>query len=242
MSFAATFITLYPDAFPGPLGVSILERARKDGLWSLNTVQLREFGLGKHRQVDETPAGGGAGLVLRPDVAAAAIDSLPVSEAPLIYPSPRGVPFSQSMAEAWAAGPGLTFFCGRFEGLDQRVIEKRNMIEVSLGDFVLAGGEVAAMAMLEATLRLIPGVAGNHASVEDESFSSGLLEYPHYTLPRTWEREGTPDVLLSGNHKAVEEWRNQQSQALTKTRRPDLWAPFRNGPNLRASETDDEHD
>ena len=242
MSFAATFITLYPEAFPGPLGVSILERARRDGLWHLETVQLREFGLGKHRQVDEAPAGGGAGLVLRPDVAAAAIDSLPESGAPLIYPSPRGQPFTQAMAERWADGPGLTFFCGRFEGLDQRVIERRNMLEVSLGDFVLAGGEVAAMAMLESTLRLIPGVAGNHASVEDESFSSGLLEYPHYTLPRTWEETGTPDVLLSGNHKAVEEWRNQQSEALTKTRRPDLWAAFRNGPNSRASETDDEHD
>jgi len=242
MSFSATFITLFPEAFPGPLGVSILDRARRNCLWTLSTVQLRDFGIGKHRQVDETPAGGGAGLVIRPDVAAAAIDSLPPNDAPLIYPSPRGIPFSQALAKEWAGGPGLTFFCGRFEGLDQRVIEKRNMLEVSLGDFVLAGGEVAAMAMLEATLRLIPGVAGNQASVEEESFSSGLLEYPHFTLPRSWEDEGTPDVLLSGNHKAVEEWRNQQSQALTKTRRPDLWAAFRNGPNLRASETDDEHD
>jgi tRNA (guanine37-N1)-methyltransferase len=146
------------------------------------------------------------------------------------------------MARDWASGSGLIFFCGRFEGLDQRVIEGRDMIEVSLGDFVLAGGEVAAMAMLEATLRLIPGVAGNQASIEDESFSHGMLEYPHYTLPRTWEDRATPDVLLSGDHKAVEGWRNQQSRALTKQRRPDLWAPFRNGPNLRASETDDEHD
>lgn len=242
MPFTATFITLYPEAFPGPLGVSILERARREGLWQLETVQLRDFGLGKHRQVDETPAGGGAGLVLRPDVAAAAIDSLPESDAPLIYPSPRGVPFSQALAQDWATGPGLTFFCGRFEGLDQRVIERRNMIEVSLGDFVLAGGEVAAMAMLEATLRLIPGVAGNQASVEEESFSAGLLEYPHYTLPRTWEGDPTPDILLSGNHKEIAKWRNQQSEALTKQRRPDLWAAFRNGPNLRASETDDEHD
>ena len=242
MTFAATFITLYPDAFPGPLGVSILERARRDELWSLETVDLRHFGLGKHRQVDEKPAGGGAGLVLRPDVAAAAIDHVGRSERPVIYPSPRGVPFSQALAAEWAQGPGLTFFCGRFEGLDQRVIEQRNMVEVSLGDFVLAGGEVAAMAMLEATLRLIPGVAGNQASVEDESFSHGLLEYPHYTLPRVWENQGTPEVLLSGDHKAVEEWRNQQSQALTKHRRPDLWAAFRNGPKLRASETDDEHD
>ncbi|MEM9572726.1 MAG: tRNA (guanosine(37)-N1)-methyltransferase TrmD [Pseudomonadota bacterium] len=242
MSFDTTFITLYPEAFPGPLGVSILERARRDGLWSLETIQLREFGLGKHHQVDEKPAGGGAGLVLRPDVAAAAIDSVAVGERPLIYPSPRGVPFTQEMAEDWARGPGMVFFCGRFEGLDQRVIEGRQMQEVSLGDFVLAGGEVAAMAMVEATLRLIPGVAGNQASVEDESFSAGLLEYPHYTLPRTWENRSTPDVLLSGNHKAVAEWRNQQSQALTKQRRPDLWAASRNGPKLRASETDDEHD
>jgi tRNA (guanine37-N1)-methyltransferase len=242
MTFAATFITLYPEAFPGPLGVSILERARAEGLWSLDTVFLREFGLGKHRQVDEKPAGGGAGLVLRPDVAAAAIDSLGPSDRPIIYPSPRGVPFSQSLAHDWSKGPGLIFFCGRFEGLDERVIESRNMIEVSLGDFILAGGEVAAMSMLEATLRLIPGVAGNQASVEDESFSNGLLEYPHFTLPRVWENHTTPDVLLSGDHKAVAEWRNQQSEALTKQRRPDLWAAFRNGPNLRASETDDEHD
>lgn len=241
MTFAATFITLYPEAFPGPLGVSIFERARRDALWQLETIQLREFGLGKHRQVDEKPAGGGAGLVLRPDVAAAAIDSVPRDERPLIYPSPRGRPFTQSMAQDWATGPGLLFFCGRFEGLDQRAIEGRDMIEVSLGDYVLAGGEVAAIAMLEATLRLIPGVAGNHASVEEESFSDGLLEYPHFTMPRTWENRGTPDVLLSGDHKAVEAWRNQQSQALTKQRRPDLWAAFPNGPNLRASETDDEH-
>lgn len=240
--FNTTFITLYPDAFPGPLGVSILDRARRDGIWSLETVQLREFGLGKHRQVDEKPAGGGAGLVLRPDVAAAAIDSLPNDDRPLIHPSPRGAPFSQTLAEDWAKASGLVFFCGRFEGLDQRVIASREMLEVSLGDFVLAGGEVAAMAMLEATLRLIPGVAGNHASVEEESFSNGLLEYPQYTLPRTWEDRPTPEVLLSGDHKAVAEWRNQQSEALTKTRRPDLWAAFRNGPNSRASETDDEHD
>ena len=172
MSFAATFITLFPEALPGTLGVSILDRARRDGIWSLETVQLRDFGLGKHRQVDETPAGGGAGLVIRPDVAAAAIDSLPMTGAPLIYPSPRGVPFSQAMAQDWARGPGLTFFCGRFEGLDQRVIDKRNMLEVSLGDFVLAGGEVAAMAMLEATLRLIPGVAGNQAWLSDTIIES----------------------------------------------------------------------
>ncbi|MEM7327094.1 MAG: tRNA (guanosine(37)-N1)-methyltransferase TrmD [Pseudomonadota bacterium] len=242
MTFAATMITLYPEAFPGPLSVSILDRAHRGGLWALETVQLRDFGLGKHRQVDEKPAGGGAGLVLRPDVAAAAIDSVPRDDRPLIYPSPRGAPFTQAMAADWAKGPGLIFFCGRFEGLDERVIEGRTMQEVSLGDFVLAGGEVAAMAMLEAVLRLIPGVAGNQASIEDESFSQGLLEYPQYTLPRSWENRTTPDVLLSGDHKAVADWRNQQSQALTKHRRPDLWAASRNGPKLRASETDDEHD
>jgi tRNA (guanine37-N1)-methyltransferase len=242
MSFRASFITLYPEAFPGPLGVSILDRAREDELWSLDLVELRDFGLGKHRQVDEKPAGGGAGLVLRPDVAAAAIDSLPKDNRPIIYPSPRGVPFSQEIAQNWASGEGIVFFCGRFEGLDERVIEARNMIEVSLGDYVLAGGEVAAMAMLEATLRLMPGVAGNHASVEDESFSGGLLEYPQYTLPRLWEGRETPSVLTSGDHKRVDEWRNQQSKALTKARRPDLWAAFPHGPELRASETDDEHD
>lgn len=245
MTFAATCITLYPEAFPGPLGVSILDRARQEGLWSLDLVQLRDFGLGKHRQVDEKPAGGGAGLVLRPDVAAAAIDSVPRDGRQLIYPSPRGVPFSQDLAQDWAQGPGVIMFCGRFEGLDERAIEGREMQEVSLGDFVLAGGEVAAMAMLEATLRLIPGVAGNQASVEDESFSHGLLEYPQYTLPRTWEGRGTPEVLTSGDHKKVAAWRNQQSEALTKGRRPDLWAAFPDAqklrPEMRASETDDEH-
>lgn len=241
MSFAASIVTLYPEAFPGPLGVSILERARREGLWSLDLVDLRAFGLGKHRQVDDTPAGGGAGLVLRPDVAAAAIDSVAIEDRPIIYPSPRGVPFGQALAQEWASGPGLVFLCGRFEGLDERVIEGRNLLEVSLGDYVLAGGEVAAMAMLEAALRLIPGVAGNSASIEEESFSSGLLEYPHYTLPRSWEGRGTPDVLTSGDHKKVEAWRKQQSEALTKARRPDLYAAFPNGPEVRASETDDEH-
>ncbi|MGB0261754.1 MAG: tRNA (guanosine(37)-N1)-methyltransferase TrmD [Henriciella sp.] len=241
MAFNASVITLYPEAFPGLLGVSIFERARRQGLWSLETINLREFGLGRHRQVDESPAGGGAGLVLRPDVAAAAIDSLGGDRRPIIYPSPRGVPFSQSMAQDWARGEGLVFFCGRFEGLDERVIEGRNLVEVSLGDFILAGGEAAAMAMLETTLRLIPGVTGNQSSVEEESFSSGLLEYPHYTLPRSWEGRNTPPVLISGDHKKIAEWRNRQSEALTKARRPDLYGAFREIPDLRASETDDEY-
>lgn len=240
MSFAASFVTLCPEAYPGPLGVSILERARQQGLWSLDTIDLRQFGLGKHKQVDDKPAGGGAGLVLRADVAAAAIDAAQPGDRPVICLSPRGQPFSQVIAQNWSEGPGLVFFCGRFEGLDERVIEARNMVEVSLGDFILAGGDVAGMAMLEAVLRLRPGVAGNEASIADESFSAGLLEYPQYTLPRSWEDRGTPDVLLSGDHKRVAEWRKQQSEALTKARRPDLWGAFRKIPETRASETDDE--
>ena len=242
MAFDVSLITLYPDAFPGLLDVSILGRARTQGIWSLDVTDLRSFGLGKHRKVDDPPAGGGAGLVLRPDVAAAALDSVETKGRPVLYPSPRGKPFDQAMAAKFAAGPGLICFCGRFEGLDQRVIEQRDMIEVSLGDFVLAGGEAAAQAMIEATLRLLPGVAGNEASIEDESFSNGLLEYPQYTMPRTWEDEGTPDILLSGDHARIEEWRLNRSKLLTEARRPDLWAAYLNGQDLRASETDDEHD
>ncbi|WP_300377374.1 tRNA (guanosine(37)-N1)-methyltransferase TrmD [Henriciella sp.] len=242
MAFDVSIITLFPEAFPGLLDVSILGRARKDGIWSLDVTDLRQFGLGKHRQVDETPAGGGAGLVMRPDVAAAALDAQERKGRPLVYLSPRGRPFDQAMAKDFAAGPGLVCFCGRFEGLDQRVIDKRNMIEVSIGDFVLAGGEAAAQAMIESTVRLLPGVAGNGASLEDESFSHGLLEYPQYTLPRMWENEPTPDVLLSGDHGKISEWRLNRSKLLTEARRPDLWAAYRNGQDLRASETDDEHD
>ena len=242
MSFDVSIITLYPEAFPGLLDVSILGRARRDGIWSLDIVDRRSFGIGKHRQVDETPAGGGAGLVLRPDVAAAAIDSVPLEGRPLIYLSPRGQPFSQQMAAEFATGSGLVCFCGRFEGLDERVIEQRGMIEVSLGDFVLAGGEAAAQAVAESTLRLLPGVAGNETSIQEESFSDGLLEYPQYTLPRIWENQATPDVLLSGDHKKIAQWRLNRSKLLTEARRPDLWAAYLNGQDLRASETDDEHD
>ncbi|GGB71669.1 MULTISPECIES: tRNA (guanosine(37)-N1)-methyltransferase TrmD [Henriciella] len=242
MAFDVSIITLYPEAFPGLLDVSILGRAKREGIWSLDVTDLRAFGLGKHRQVDESPAGGGAGLVLRPDVAAAAIDSLDVADRPVIYLSPRGKPFTQALARELASGPGMVCFCGRFEGLDERVIEKRNMIEISLGDFVLAGGEAAAQAVVEATVRLLPGVAGNQASLEDESFSNGLLEYPQYTLPREWEGETTPEVLLSGDHKKIDEWRLNRSKLLTEARRADLWAAYLNGQRIRASETDDEHD
>lgn len=240
--FKATLITLVPDAFPGPLGVSILERAREKGLWALETVDLREFGVGKHRNVDDTPAGGGAGMVLRPDVAAAAIDSVALQGRPLVYLSPRGKVFDQKKAHEWAVGPGVVFFCGRFEGLDERVIDARDMEEVSLGDFILAGGEVAAMAFIEATVRLLPGVAGNEASLTEESFEQGLLEHPHFTMPREWEGRPTPDVLLSGDHKRIEEWRRSSAKALTKHRRPDLYAAYSKTPEFQPPENGDEHD
>jgi len=184
--FKASFITLFPEAFPGPLGVSILERARREGIWDYETVQLRDFGLGKHQNVDAPPAGGGAGMVLRPDVTAAALDSIDTDGKPLIYLSPRGEPFSQKLARDLAGGPGMVMMCGRFEGLDERVIRARGLREVSIGDFVLAGGEVAAMAMTEAVVRLLPGVAGNQASLEEESFETGLLEHDQYTLILCW--------------------------------------------------------
>ena len=220
MSFSASVITLFPEAFPGPLGVSLLGKARAEGVWSLETVQLRDFGDGKHKKVDDTPAGGGPGLVLRPDVAAAAIDSLDLAGRPLLYPSPRGTPFTQAMAQRFAAGPGLIVFCGRFEGLDQRVIEARGMEEVCVGDAVLMGGEAAALVILEATLRLLPGVLGNAASAESESFSAGLLEHPQYTKPRVWEGREIPDVLLSGDHGAVARWQEDEAKARTKAVRP----------------------
>jgi len=227
--FTATALTLLPDAFPGPLGVSILERARTEGIWSLDTVDLRAFGEGKHRQVDDTPAGGGAGMVMRADIAAAAIDSVPRDDRPLIFLSPRGAPFTQAKARELASGPGLICFCGRFEGLDQRVIEARQMEEISIGDYVLAGGEVAAMALIEAVVRLLPGVAGNSDSLTDESFESGLLEYPQYTRPRVWENREIPEILLSGDHKKIADWRKAESEDLTKARRSDLWAAYRKG-------------
>lgn len=235
--FKTTFITLFPEAFPGPLGVSILERAQREGKWSLETVALREFGLGKHLKVDAPPAGGGAGLVLRPDVAAAAIDSIERAQRPLIYLSPRGAPFDQAMARKFARGPGLICLCGRFEGLDERVIAARDMIEVSLGDFVLAGGDVAAMALTEAVVRLLPGVAGNSASLEQESFETGLLEHAHYTLPREWEGHKTPEILLSGDHKKIAKWQENQSLLLTKQRRSDLYAAYSKRQNSTAPES-----
>lgn len=222
MSFAATVLTLYPEAFPGALGVSLLGKALAEKRWSLDTVQIRDFGDGPHHKVDDAPAGGGAGLVMRPDVAAAAIDSIALNNRPLLFPSPRGKPFTQAMAREWAAGPGLVFFCGRFEGLDERVIEARGMTEVCVGDAVLMGGEVAAQLILEATVRLLPGVLGNELSALEESFEDGLLEHPQFTKPRIWEGRDTPDVLLSGDHAKVAAWRKAERVRLTQARRPDL--------------------
>lgn len=225
-NWAATVLTLFPEMFPGVLGQSLLGKALSSGLWSLDVRDIRDHGIGKHRTVDDSPAGGGPGMVMRADVAAAAIDAVPREGRPLIYLSPRGAPLTQGRVRALAAGPGAILFCGRFEGLDQRVIEARAMEEISLGDFVLAGGEIAAQALIEATVRLIPGVLGDHASTEEESFSSGLLEYPHYTRPQDFEGRTIPDVLSGGNHSEIAKFRHQQAESLTRARRPDLWAAY----------------
>jgi tRNA (guanine37-N1)-methyltransferase len=222
MAFAASIVTLFPEAFPGTLGLSLIGKALRAGVWSLDTVQLRDFGVGPHKSVDDTPAGGGAGMVIRADVAAAAIDSVPRNDRPLIYLSPRGKPLTQALAQEWASGPGLILFCGRFEGLDERVIEARGMQEVAVGDAVLAGGEAAALVLLEACVRLLPNVLGNEASLGEESFSDGMLEQAHYTRPREWEGRAIPDILTSGDHAKVEAWRRAERKRLTAQRRPDL--------------------
>lgn len=229
--WTATILTLYPDAFPGVLGASIIGTAAKNGLWQLETVDIRDFAVNRHRTVDGPPAGGGAGLVLKPDISAKAIDSVVLTpdgnkrdDRPLLYMTPRGRPLTQDRVKELAAGPGLVCFCGRFEGLDERVIESRHMEEVSIGDFVLAGGEVAAQAMIEACVRLLPGVLGNSDSADDESFETGLLEYPLYTKPRVFEGREIPAVLTSGDHGAVDRWRRAHMEEITKARRPDLWA------------------
>lgn len=225
-AWRAEVVTLFPELFPGPLGASLTGRALEAGLWGLGTVDLREHGLGRHRKVDEPPAGGGPGLVLRADVVGAALTRARsrALEAPVIYVSPRGRPFDQGMARALADGPGVVVLCGRFEGVDERVLEAHGVAEVSLGDFVMTGGEIAAMALIDASVRLIGGVLGNRASTEDESFSAGLLEHPHYAKPASWAGRDIPDVLLSGDHAAVARWRRAEAERLTRERRPDLWA------------------
>ncbi len=226
MTWAATVLTLFPEMFPGPLDVSLLGRARQKQLWTLEVRDIREHGLGKHRTVDDTPAGGGPGMVMRADVACAAIDAVERAARPLIYLSPRGLPLTQKRVTELSNGRGAILLCGRFEGLDQRAIEARGIEEVSLGDFVLAGGEIAAMALIEAAVRLISGVLGAEDSPTDESFSHGLLEYPQYTRPQSFEGRDIPAVLLGGNHAEIARWRRETAENLTKTRRPDLWTPY----------------
>jgi len=226
MVWHASVLSLFPEMFPGPLGLSLSGRGLADGLWRLSTRNIRDFATDRHRSVDDTPAGGGAGMVLRADVAAVAIDaaSADAPDLPRIYLSPRGTPLTQARARALAAGPGVLLFCGRFEGLDQRAIEARQLEEISIGDYVLSGGELAAMVLLDACVRLLPGVIGAEASLGEESHENGLLEYPHYTRPRMFEGREIPEVLLSGDHARIARWRREQSEALTRERRPDLAA------------------
>ena len=225
MTFAVSVLTMFPEAFPGPLGVSLIGTAWKEqNLWSLDTVDIRGFSRDKRGFLDDTPAGGGPGQVLRADVIAAALDSFEPGGRPLLYMSARGRPLTQARVREWAAGPGLIVLCGRFEGVDQRVLDARGFEEVSVGDAVLAGGEAAAMAAIEASVRLVPGVLGQSASLESESFEEGLLEYPQYTRPRTFEGLDIPEVLLSGHHGDIAKWRKAQSELTTRERRPDLWA------------------
>ncbi|MGB8708609.1 MAG: tRNA (guanosine(37)-N1)-methyltransferase TrmD [Methyloceanibacter sp.] len=222
----ATTLTIFPEMFPGPLGESLAGKALGEGKWALSVIDIRTFATDKHRSVDDTPAGGGAGMVMRADIAAASIDaargSMP-ADTPTIYLSPRGTPLTQARVRELAAGPGVILLCGRFEGVDQRVLDARNVEEVSIGDYVLSGGELAAQVLIDACVRLLPGVAGNEVSLAEESFAAGLLEYPHYTRPRDWESRAIPDVLLSGDHEKIAKWRREQAEAITRARRPDLW-------------------
>jgi tRNA (guanine37-N1)-methyltransferase len=224
MSWAATILTLYPEMFPGPLGLSLAGRALAEGIWSLDTVQIREFATDKHRSVDDTPAGGGAGMVMRADVLAAAVDHVLASRAdvPMLAMSPRGAPLTQALVRELAAGPGVSILCGRFEGIDERLFEARPIVPVSVGDYVLSGGEPASMVLLDACVRLLPGVMGAPSSGEEESFESGLLEYPHYTRPVIWEGRAIPEVLRSGDHAKIAAWRKARAAEETRLRRPDL--------------------
>jgi tRNA (guanine37-N1)-methyltransferase len=225
--FACTVLTLFPTMFPGPLGQSLAGDALARGVWSLGAHDIREAGLGRHRAVDDTPAGGGPGMVMRADVLAASLDAAVASDdpRPRLIMSPRGERFHQARARQWAAGPGLVILCPRFEGVDERVIEARGLIEVSTGDYVLSGGEIAALAIIDACVRLIPGVMGKDQSGFEESFERGLLEYPHYTRPREWEGRAIPDILLSGDHGKVAAWRLSEAERITRERRPDLTEP-----------------
>jgi tRNA (guanine37-N1)-methyltransferase len=226
MTWPATILTLYPEMFPGPLGVSLAGRALAEGIWSLDTVQIRDFATDRHRSVDDTPAGGGAGMVMRADVLAAALDSVQ-DDRPKLVMSPRGKPLDQALVRELSAGPGVSILCGRFEGIDERLFEARPVVPVSVGDYVLSGGEIGALALLDACVRLLPGVMGAPSSGEEESFESGLLEYPHYTRPVIWEGRRIPEVLRSGDHAKIAAWREAKAAEETRLRRPDLIARHR---------------
>jgi len=220
----ASVLTIFPDMFPGPLGASLAGKARDKGIWSLDPVDLRDYATDKHRTVDDTPAGGGPGMVMKPDVIARAIDAVAADARPRLLMSPRGTPLTQARVAALAQGPGVVLLCGRFEGVDERVIAGRGLEEVSIGDYVLAGGELAAMVLVDACVRLLPGVMGREGSLAEESFADGLLEYPQYTRPQVWEDRAIPDVLVGGDHGKVAAWRREAAERLTQARRADLWA------------------
>jgi tRNA (guanine37-N1)-methyltransferase len=224
MNWRASVLTIFPEMFPGPLAVSLCGKALTGGLWSLDVIDIRNFATDKHRSVDDTPAGGGPGMVMKPDVLARAIDATATDARPRLLLSPRGIPLTQARVEALGRGPGAILVCGRFEGIDERAIAGRGLEEVSIGDYVLSGGEIAALVLIDACVRLLPGVMGAPDSAADESFAAGLLEYPHYTRPQMWEGRPIPEVLISGDHAKVAAWRRAEAERLTRERRPDLWA------------------
>jgi tRNA (guanine37-N1)-methyltransferase len=229
-TWRATVLTIFSEMFPGPLGLSLAGKALAEGKWQLRTVDIRDFAGNKHRSVDDTPAGGGAGMVMRADIAAAAVDAAGADAepgTPALYLSPRGKPLTQERVRALADRPGAILLCGRFEGIDQRVLEARGMEEISIGDYVLSGGELAAQVLIDACVRLLPGVAGNESSLAEESFAAGLLEYPHYTRPREWEGLAIPELLLSGDHNKIAAWRREEAERITRERRPDLWERYK---------------
>lgn len=224
--WSASVLTLFPEAFPGPLGLSLAGKALERGLWSLEVLDIRDFARDKHRSVDDAPLGGGPGMVMRPDVVDAAIEAIADRPGPLVYLTPRGRLLDQALVREFAAEPGLRLLCGRYEGVDQRVLDAREVLEVSIGDFVLSGGELAALVLLDAVVRLLPGVMGNAESAAEESFEEGLLEHPLFTRPAVWQGRAVPEVLLSGHHEKVRRWRRAQAEEITKQRRPDLWRRY----------------
>ena len=237
--FVVRILTLFPEMFPGPLGHSLVGQALREGIWGLETVDIRDFARDKHRSVDDAPFGGGAGVVMRPDVVGDVLGGLPAGQGPVIFMSPRGRPLDQARVRALADGPGAAVLCGRYEGVDERVLDEHGIEEISLGDFVLSGGEPAAIALIDACVRLLPGVLGAARSLAEESFADGLLEYPHYTRPRTWRGRDVPEVLVSGHHERIRRWRRAEAERLTRERRPDLWAAYRRSGR---KDDEDEHD